>query len=767
MNTRPRIKSCYLYEVLAPHGVLLLSERGQFFLRGKAYREVVPYLDGQHTTDDIVRRLEGRASEPEVIYAVELLTKKGYVVEGGVPISPPDAAFWETLGLTPEVVARRRAEASVSVRALGSVRKAPFELMLEELGLRTAEQGDFDVVLTDDYLQEGLGEINREALASGRPWMLVRPVGVEIWLGPIFVPGKTGCHACLSHFLGGHRKAETYIKEKRGLAGPLVLARAALTSTASAALGLAATEVAKWVLKGSSEALEGRIVTFDMISLERAAHTLIRRPQCPVCGDPAVIADGQRRPMALEHCRASFTHEGGYRRSSPEEMLARHEHRISPITGLVGHLKRMLHKSASELTISYVADHNFAHIDEDLFFLREGQRSHSGGKGKSDAQARASALGESMERYSALFQGDEARISARLADLGPGGIHPNACMLFSDRQIAERERWNQGDARFTRVPGPFDPAAEIEWSPLFSIRGKSLRYLPTAYCYFGYGRRQAAGSAAARPDRGVARPSQGSDFTYSDSNGCAAGATPEEAVFQGLLELCERDATAVWWYNRIRRPGVDLESFGDPYYGELLAYYRSIHRSVWALDLTHDLGIPTFAALSRRTDKKAQDIIFGLGSHLDPKIALLRAVTELNQFLPSVIDVTERSEEYRWYEMGVRFFKTATLESDPYLAPDESTPLRKLADYPQAGTGDLYEDILHCVGKLEQQGLEPLVLDLTRPETGLHVARVVVPGLRHFWARLAPGRLYDVPVQLGWLPQRLREEELNPFPIFF
>jgi len=43
---------------------------------------------------------------------------------------------------------------------------------------------------------------------------------------------------------------------------------------------------------------------------------------------------------------------------------------------------------------------------------------------------------------------------------------------------------------------------------------------------------------------------------------------------------------------------------------------------------------------------------------------------------------------------------------------------------------------------------------------------VIVPGLRHFWARFAPGRLYDVPVQLGWLPQPLAEEELNPIPMF-
>jgi oxazoline/thiazoline synthase len=43
---------------------------------------------------------------------------------------------------------------------------------------------------------------------------------------------------------------------------------------------------------------------------------------------------------------------------------------------------------------------------------------------------------------------------------------------------------------------------------------------------------------------------------------------------------------------------------------------------------------------------------------------------------------------------------------------------------------------------------------------------VIVPGLRHFFARFAPGRLYDVPVELGWLANAHSEAELNPQPMF-
>jgi ribosomal protein S12 methylthiotransferase accessory factor len=75
------------------------------------------------------------------------------------------------------------------------------------------------------------------------------------------------------------------------------------------------------------------------------------------------------------------------------------------------------------------------------------------------------------------------------------------------------------------------------------------------------------------------------------------------------------------------------------------------------------------------------------------------------------------------------------------------------------------EDVRACQARVEDAGMEMLVMDQTRPEVGLPVAKVIVPGLRHFWARFAPGRLYDVPVRLGWLPRPLNEEELNPVPM--
>ena len=58
--------------------------------------------------------------------------------------------------------------------------------------------------------------------------------------------------------------------------------------------------------------------------------------------------------------------------------------------------------------------------------------------------------------------------------------------------------------------------------------------------------------------------------------------------------------------------GIDLESFGDPYFPSLRDYYkRELNRDLWVLDVTSDIGIPSFVAVSRRTDRQPEDLIKG------------------------------------------------------------------------------------------------------------------------------------------------------------
>lgn len=322
-------------------------------------------------------------------------------------------------------------------------------------------------------------------------------------------------------------------------------------------------------------------------------------------------------------------------------------------------------------------------------------------------------------------------------------------MLHSAAQYRDRERWNARQRRLDMIPLPFDEEAEIDWTPLWSLTRREFRYLPTSYCYYSY----------------PSPPEQ--FFCLPDSNGCAAGNTLEEAILQGFMELVERDSVAPWWYNRLRRPGVDLDSFDEPFIQNLRTHYRRMARDLWVLDLTSDLGIPAFVAISRRLDRPVEDIIFAPAAHFDARLGILRALTELNQMLPGVANSAPDGSGYGYDDPeAIQWWQTATLANQPYLAPAADLPPTRRGDFPQLQTDDLREDVQLCQAIVERQGLEMLVLEQTRPDIGLPVVKVVVPGLRHFWARYAPGRLYEVPLKMGWLAAPIPEAELNPVALF-
>jgi ribosomal protein S12 methylthiotransferase accessory factor len=745
MLDKPTFKSSFHVEVVDPEGVFLLSERGHIVLKGQLHCRLAPLIDGRHTADDIVDELADGATPAEVYYALALLEEKGYVAEANGTVPPDRTAFWHELGLDGSEAERRLQATTVSLARFGAVPIDPFASALAALHISVGEEGNFAIALTDDYLQAGLDAFNVAALESGRPWLLVKPVGTVLWIGPVFRPGRTACWECLAQRLRMNREVESYLQQKKA-AAPFPVSRAALPATIQTALHLAALETVKAIARGEQPGQEDAMMTVDLLALETQKHRLVRRPQCPRCGDPAHQSGREPAPVILQSQKKQFTADGGHRATSPEQTLARYEHHVSPITGAVTMLSRLPADEDRFLHV-YIAGHNQARKHDSLYFLRKGLRARSGGKGMTEAQARASGLCEALERFSGNFQGDEIRRRASYQQLGAGAIHPNACMLFSAEQYRRRQEWNARGSHFQHVPELFDEEAQVDWTPVWSLTAREFKYLPTGYLYYGY------------------PVSRQAHYYYADSNGNAAGNTLEEAILQGFMELVERDSVGLWWYNRLRRPAVDLDSFDEPYIQELRRQYQKLNREVWVLDLTSDLQIPAFAAISRRTDQAAEHIMLGFGAHFDPRIGVLRALTEVNQFVAlwKGIDLTD--EEKREDPELWRWLQTATVANQPYLVADDAPP-RTRSDYGQTWSDDVREDVLRCQQIVERQGLEMLVLDQTRPDLGLPVAKVIVPGIRHFWARYAPGRLYDVPVKLGWRQQPLAEDQLNLIPMF-
>ena len=617
MLHRPRFKPHYRVE-LSENGVFLFSESDTVVLDGRLHRLVAPLIDGRRTADEIVREVADDTSAADVYYTLTRLEQRGHITESCEALPAGEEALWSIQGVDAARAAERPGP-GLRLRpgdrlARGRAARAALLSARVRTSRERCRPGEADllVVVTDDYLSRALLRVNQEALRSGAPWMLVRPTGAEIWVGPVLRPGTTGCFECLSFRLQSSRAAECYERERQGWPEPFTVARAQTPVTLQIAYGVAATEIAGWIARGGASPLEGRLLSLDVRTWEARPHALIRRPQCPACGDPT-----PRPSRRIELASAPYlsAQDGGCRVVSAEVTMRRYEHHVSPIIGTLAGIERIGPVSDGVSHVFVAGSNSSRRGNASFAVVRHDLRNKNSGKGTSELSARVSALCEGLERYSGIFMGDEPRRKARMRELGDGAVHPNDCMLFSDRQFATRDAWNGRTWRLDYVPLPFDPDDEIEWTPVWSLTRKGFRFLPTAYCYFAY------------PFPGQ-RP-----YCVACSSGNAAGNTIEEAILQGFFELMERDAVAAWWYSRVRRPAVDLASFDEPFIRRIEAVYAARGRELWVLDLTNDLGIPVLAALSRRKDEAPERILMGFGAHLDPRVALLRAVTELNQML--------------------------------------------------------------------------------------------------------------------------------------
>ncbi|HEY1748070.1 MAG TPA: TOMM precursor leader peptide-binding protein [Xanthobacteraceae bacterium] len=733
----PRFAPNFTVYVLPPDAVCLYSEDRKFFLYGELYCKLAAAIGaGGKSVRKLVRELETEFPAEKIREAMHRLFDRRYVLRDSRTAGDIATAYWLSLGLSPQTAEKNLQNCRVRVESIAVQGGKELTAALRKLGVRLVDRAaDLTVTLVGDYLDGHLADLNKRHLADRTRWLLAQPNGIFPLVGPIFAPGKSACWTCLADRMRRNREVKALIERKgarRVAVSPL--ARQPFGQTG---VQLAALEIAKAIATDFRTDLDDHIISLDLLGSSVVKHYVARRPQCPSCGAKK-LRDPRRAaaPVTLATGNKLVMTSGGYRSVSSRDTVARFRKHVSPLTGVVSRLERI--EADLPMNTNFYAQHNFSAPAFSVAELRAGLGGGSFGKGSTAEQGEASALMEAMERYSGIFQGDEIRTTRRFTDFSAGeAIAPNDVLLFSDTQYRQRHMQIPGQNHDPSPPPPepFDPSAEIEWSPVWSFRDGRFKYLPTSLLYFFY---------------------RGPGQINTDSNGCAAGNTLEEAIVQGYLELIERDSYAIWWYNRSQREEVDLSQFDDSYIHNLRTQLAEAGRRLWVLDITSDLGIPTYVGIAHWLKDGKENIEFGSGAHFDPQIAMLRTLTELNQFL--AIGLMGGGSGDKSSLDGTTPLR---LEDHPYLVPG-----KKLANINAAGAkfGGLSsrEQAEACVRLTAEAGLDFMVLDQTRADIGVPVIRVIAPGLRHFYRRFAPGRLYDVPVKLGLRDRPIAESDLNP-----
>ena len=704
--------------------VWLFGGAGPVRLAGRAAGPLARAVDGFRTLDDVIAAaVAAGMPEDAASRLAQRWRDSGHLVDGAdAPVPSP----------TP----RRTVRLDVRSSHVGD---GDLDTALRGVGLTLVDDtadADLAVLVLDDLVEAAA------ILASGdprTPVLALQLSGDRPLASPLLHP-QASCPLCLAARIRSRRVAEFVAAARVGRESP---PRSPIRHDSAIALaaGVVTTAAQACALDSWPAVAAARSVSvIEPIAGRIEQHVLVPVPGCPVC-DPqgsSVVTSHLDGPLRSSHEAASSDSGGGLRVRDPEETWAEHSHLVSEVVGIVPYVR----PTGRPEMRAFSAGPNVA-ADDDLVLLRSQLRSGSGGKGLSLSAARTGALAEALERTSLRHRGGEPHRRARMADL-VNAIHPNDIQLFSERQLHRAETLraleieDPAASGHHRVPIRFDVDAEHDWSPVADLRTGEVHWLPSSMIWFAW-----PGAPAGSP--------------AGSSNGAAAGNTVAEAVLQGLLERVERDSVALWWHPRCRRPAFDLDAWDDPRIAAALAPQRALGSDVWVLDVTSDLGVPAAAAVAVGVEPFPTTPLMGFGAHVDPVVAVVRALTELAQMQAPLTLADGAAPPDQLGPNEQSWFAKVTVDSEPWLAP------HSLVSPPQApehrDVGDALDDL---VERVTARGLSVLWADCTRPDIGLPVVRTWAPGLRHFWNRYAPGRLYDVPPALGWCAPGYGEEDLNP-----
>lgn len=366
--------------------------------------------------------------------------------------------------------------------------------------------------------------------------------------------------------------------------------------------------------------------------------------------------------------------------------------------------------------------------------------------------AEALAILEGLERLFGLDYCDPSRVvTARYSDVESIALDPRDFPLYADFQY--------DDPAF-KLPR-FDPSAAMEWVCGIRVADDEPLLVPRDLIF------------------GPSSPSQ--SVYLANSSGAACHSSFPRAILNGLYENIERDGLMVAWFNRLSLPRLTMAA-DDPDPGQLRATLARLSFRLTHVDITNDLGIPLVLAVVE--DERDKDFFMVTMAAAQTRAALLEKLyKELFHFCyPLLIHGDEHHtsvsrardpfsvvtivDHVCFYQNRRKIRHTSFLTS----SADE----RSFATLPLPGDEpDTPEPQLrHLVERLHQHGYDVVVVDCSAPvvrEVGLHVVKVLVPGLQplhagHRYRVLGGRRVFEVARLMGYADRDRTVEDLNPWP---
>jgi thioglycine synthase len=358
------------------------------------------------------------------------------------------------------------------------------------------------------------------------------------------------------------------------------------------------------------------------------------------------------------------------------------------------------------------------------------------GKGSTKMQAKASGLMESIERFCSLS-----------SNYSKNYIHGT----YSELSKTYSKVLHPGEVLEPVLSGYDEKSSNIDYVQGYDLQNNQEVLVPAQL---------ALSKFSSKPPSTYA-------FLYSHTNGLASGNVLEEAICHALCEVIERDAVSIadlccssipyTIFKKTEDSKISEDEFIDDSsifqevdISEIIEEYDPLKFLVKRFNdvgllllikniTQEDIGVPTFVASS--VESITSDYGYyakGYGTHLDARIALIRAITELSQTRAGniqgarddlrKIQYSENDEIHKRKWEFMRTSSSSALRGTSNI--NQPTPFSEIKSYVKE---DILDEIKHILNGLKNAGLKrAIIVDLTHPDVGIPVVRAIIPGLETF-----------------------------------
>jgi ribosomal protein S12 methylthiotransferase accessory factor len=619
------------------------------------------------------------------------------------------------------------------------------ELGPAELTKATLEQCMGDCQLYIVCMDKGFSAVfywvNQISVERGVAALYSMIRGHVCFAGPFVIPEKTSCYMCykMRHLatmdnFDEWMSYEEYLNDRKS---PGFGDRTIIPASIQIMAAVLSAEAAKYALLLGPLSLSDKVMEFNTLTLENKSHSLLCKPDCPVC---------QKKKQGRQHLGTDelILH---HQPSALGEVL---DTLISGHTGVLKSLEQMS-KDISEPSQPFVFVANLANnsfLPKDKFEMLK-----CSGKGMDLQSARISAAGEAVERYSGTVYRPEEIVYGSLTDLDGAALDPRRLVLYSPDQYDH--------VSFM----PFSETETIGWMEGYSLAHHRPIMIPAHGTLLNYT---------------LKRPQE--LLFQATSNGLAAGGSLISAVLSAALEVIERDAFVISWHNRLPTVRFNLKDYPFPEMKALETAYcrRGVDLQFYLLPT--DAPVYVVMCVSVQQQGEGPSIVVGLGCAFTVAKATKQALLEVGQIRPAIrrrMRIPENRE--RLAQLLEDPERVESLEDHDLLYTDNRHlhAFDFLFNQPLSAQNweldmelSVEEQINALTRYCQEKETDLIYCNLTPPDMealGLYTARVIIPGLQpiHFgWKNIRMGgdRLFELPRQMGVRKDRVPAAALNQFP---